>query len=92
MHKYLQQRLMAFDHETLYELHYLSITLGKVFCQKRQPNCGQCPMQEQCDYARHGGPRLQVGNRSYVFSDMAYILIYDAPANNLMRLQGSTCK
>ncbi len=60
VHKYLQQRMMAFDLETLYELHYLSITLGKVFCQKRRPNCEQCPLQDQCDYAKHGGARLLV--------------------------------
>ncbi len=30
VHKYLHKRLMAFDLSTLYELHYLMITLGKV--------------------------------------------------------------
>ncbi len=30
VHKYLHSRLTAFDLETLYELHYLMITLGKV--------------------------------------------------------------
>jgi hypothetical protein len=30
VHKYLHRRLMAFDVGTLYELHYLMITLGKV--------------------------------------------------------------
>ena len=29
VHKYLHKRLMAFDLSTLYELHYLMITLGK---------------------------------------------------------------
>jgi len=28
--QYLHTRMMAFDHETLYELHYQMITLGKV--------------------------------------------------------------
>lgn len=31
VHKYLHKRLMAFDLSTLYELHYLMITLGKVW-------------------------------------------------------------
>lgn len=30
MHKFLHSRLMPFDVATLYELHYSSITLGKV--------------------------------------------------------------
>lgn len=30
MHKYLHSRLMHFDVPTLYEMHYNSITLGKV--------------------------------------------------------------
>lgn len=30
VHRYLFQRLMAFDITTLYELHYLMITIGKV--------------------------------------------------------------
>ncbi|GIL84976.1 hypothetical protein Vretifemale_13616 [Volvox reticuliferus] len=50
---------MAFDLETLYELHYQSITLGKVFCQKRAPNCDSCPLAPQCDYALQGGQRLK---------------------------------
>jgi len=29
--------LGAFDLDTLYELHYQTITVGKVFCTKRQP-------------------------------------------------------
>ncbi len=36
VHRYLHKRLMAFDHQTLYELHYLMITLGKV------RGCGRC--------------------------------------------------
>ena len=30
--QYLHSRMMAFDNETLYELHYQMITLGKVRC------------------------------------------------------------
>jgi hypothetical protein len=30
VHRFLHKRLMAFDVQTLYELHYLMITLGKV--------------------------------------------------------------
>ena len=40
----------------------------QVFCQKRSPNCGCCPLQEQCDYARHGGARLQVGPEQRVLT------------------------
>lgn len=50
---------MAFDLHTLYELHYLMITLGKVFCQKKTPNCAACPLAPSCDYARFNGPRMQ---------------------------------
>ena len=31
-------RLLGFDVDTLYELHYQMITLGKVFCNKQAPN------------------------------------------------------
>ena len=31
VHKYLHSRLMHFDVPTLYEMHYNSITLGKVW-------------------------------------------------------------
>lgn len=31
-------RLLGFDVETLYELHYQMITLGKVFCNKQTPH------------------------------------------------------
>lgn len=121
--KYLRGRLMAFDLETLYELHYQTITLGKVrktgpyflhnhyyytsqdrlslsnrrflqaylqarlalwrfaallwtlcplstpqvFCQKRSPNCGACPLSHMCDYAQANGKRLQVGGCSRFF-------------------------
>jgi hypothetical protein len=30
VHKYLHSRLMAFDYETLYEMHYAMISIGKV--------------------------------------------------------------
>ena len=32
------RRLLGFDVETLYELHYQMITLGKVFCNKQTPH------------------------------------------------------
>lgn len=39
----------------------------QVFCSKVNPNCGACPMQATCDYARNNGKRLgafqQVSNR-----------------------------
>ncbi|GAB4822558.1 hypothetical protein N2152v2_009604 [Parachlorella kessleri] len=51
-------KLMPFDLETLYELHYQMITLGKVFCSKASPNCRACPMQGDCEYALNNGPSL----------------------------------
>ena len=44
LHRYLQQRLQSFGFDTLYELHYCMITLGKVLCTKRSPNCASCPL------------------------------------------------
>lgn len=35
VHKYLHSRLEAFDTDTLYELHYMMITLGKVALARR---------------------------------------------------------
>jgi len=58
VHAYLRSRLLGFDVETLYELHYQMITLGKVFCSKHSPNCTACPMQKECEYALHNGPSL----------------------------------
>ncbi|KAK9835034.1 hypothetical protein WJX81_005688 [Elliptochloris bilobata] len=55
VHKYLHSRLMRFDLDVLYELHYQMITLGKVFCSKREPNCAACPMRPHCDYAAANG-------------------------------------
>ncbi|XP_058008447.1 protein ROS1A [Hevea brasiliensis] len=46
--KYLWPRLSELDHRTLYELHYHMITFGKVFCTKKNPNCGACPMRAEC--------------------------------------------
>ncbi|KAK9817100.1 hypothetical protein WJX72_009565 [[Myrmecia] bisecta] len=60
VHKYLHSRLMGFDVDTLYELHYQMITLGKVFCSKRSPNCSACPLQSMCEYAQSGGARLRL--------------------------------
>lgn len=57
-HLYLHDRLTKFDWDTLYDLHYTLITIGKVFCTKRAPNCSQCPLKDQCEYAKNGGPRL----------------------------------
>jgi endonuclease III len=58
VHAYLRSRLLGFDIETLYELHYQMITLGKVFCSKQSPNCTACPMQKECEYALQNGPSL----------------------------------
>ncbi|CAA7060559.1 unnamed protein product [Microthlaspi erraticum] len=46
--KYLWPRLYKLDQKTLYELHYHMITFGKVFCTKKKPNCGACPMKAEC--------------------------------------------
>ncbi|GMH44147.1 hypothetical protein BSKO_12081 [Bryopsis sp. KO-2023] len=58
VHKYLHKHIMHFDFAILYELHYQMITLGKVFCTKRDPRCGYCPVRDVCDYSRHGGQRF----------------------------------
>ncbi|GMH43200.1 hypothetical protein BSKO_11122 [Bryopsis sp. KO-2023] len=58
VHKYLHKRIMHFDFATLYELHYQMITLGKVFCTKRAPRCGYCPLRDVCEYSRYGGRRF----------------------------------
>ncbi|KAK4407650.1 DNA glycosylase/AP lyase ROS1 [Sesamum angolense] len=33
-----------------YELHCQMITIGKVFCTKRNPNCNACPMRAECKH------------------------------------------
>ncbi|WCJ41712.1 demeter-like 1 [Euphorbia peplus] len=48
--KYLMPRLIELDSETLYEFHYHLITFGKIFCKKRNPNCGACPMRPECKH------------------------------------------
>ncbi|KAL8034901.1 hypothetical protein ABFX02_12G060900 [Erythranthe guttata] len=47
---YLWPRLCKHDPSTLYELHCHMITLGKVFCTKRNPNCNACPLRADCKY------------------------------------------
>lgn len=58
VHKYLKERLSHFDFDTLYELHYLMITMGKVFCTKSDPRCSACPLRNKCEYACNGGKRF----------------------------------
>ncbi|KAL3652017.1 hypothetical protein CASFOL_001698 [Castilleja foliolosa] len=48
--KYLWPRLSNLDESTLYELHCQMITLGKVFCTKKYPNCTACPMRSKCKH------------------------------------------
>ncbi|KAH9606613.1 hypothetical protein KSS87_011187 [Heliosperma pusillum] len=48
--KYLWPRLCHLKQKTLYHLHYQMITFGKVFCQKRSPNCRACPFKSDCRY------------------------------------------
>jgi endonuclease III len=57
VYEFLSDRLNTFDVTMLYELHYHMITLGKVFCSKRDPNCASCPMNSDCYYAKCGGKR-----------------------------------
>ncbi|KAL0419297.1 UNVERIFIED_CONTAM: protein ROS1A [Sesamum radiatum] len=37
-------------HKAKYELHCQMITIGKVFCTKRNPNCNACPMRAECKH------------------------------------------
>jgi len=55
VYTFLRARLNSFGLQTLFELHYHMITLGKVFCEKRVPNCGACPLRDMCEYAHSGG-------------------------------------
>ncbi|KAM7272121.1 hypothetical protein ACFE04_031335 [Oxalis oulophora] len=48
--EYLWQRISHLSQETLYELHYHLITFGKVFCTKRSPSCGECPLKLNCKH------------------------------------------
>ena len=57
VHRFLHARLMHFHPDALHELHYHMITLGKVFCSKRAPNCCACPLRPTCEYARADGAR-----------------------------------
>jgi len=41
-----------FPPETYYTAHLNIIRLGREICTARKPNCGECPLQEVCDYAR----------------------------------------
>jgi endonuclease III len=61
VYTFLRERLNSFGLQTLFELHYHMITLGKVFCEKRVPNCRACPLRDMCEYAISGGKR-QVGS------------------------------
>jgi endonuclease III len=72
VHAYLRSRLLGFDVETLYELHYQMITLGKVFCSKQNPNCTACPMQKECEYALQNGPSLHGRKRIKVKGTAAF--------------------
>jgi hypothetical protein len=58
VYKFLRERLNSFGLQTLFELHYHMITLGKVFCEKRMPNCSACPLKDMCEYAGSGGKHL----------------------------------
>ena len=59
VYDYLKERLStSFSVETLYELHYHMITLGKVFCAKQSPHCSACPARTMCEYSINNGKRL----------------------------------
>eukprot|EP01026_Neomeris_dumetosa_P024229 TRINITY_DN2023_c0_g2_i2.p1 TRINITY_DN2023_c0_g2~~TRINITY_DN2023_c0_g2_i2.p1 ORF type:complete len:479 (-),score=71.01 TRINITY_DN2023_c0_g2_i2:209-1645(-) len=53
VHRYLYHRLMEFDWNTLYRLHYLMITMGKTICTRQNPNCPACPMYRDCEYGQY---------------------------------------
>nr|AVP26971.1 DEMETER-like DNA glycosylase [Salvia miltiorrhiza] len=61
--KYMWSRACDNDHQLLYEIHCHSVTIGKSFCTKLQPNCKECPMRDECaHYASvlaSNKPRLQ---------------------------------
>ncbi|KAG5562344.1 hypothetical protein RHGRI_005170 [Rhododendron griersonianum] len=58
IHEYLWPILEdAFDHGTMYELHYQLITFGKVFCTKKKPNCNACPMRVECEHFKSESAR-----------------------------------
>ena len=60
VHRFLHSRLAArLEVEELHELHFQMITLGKVLCSKRAPNCCACPLRPRCEYARADGARLR---------------------------------
>lgn len=79
VHAYLRSRLLGFDIETLYELHYQMITLGKVFCSKNNPNCDACPMRGDCEYARNNGPSLHGRKRARTAADISVAGMVVAP-------------
>ncbi|KAL2497887.1 Protein ROS1 [Abeliophyllum distichum] len=58
--KYLWPRLSKLDPLTLYELHCQMITLGKVFCTKRDPNCNSCPLREECKHFKSSSASTQL--------------------------------
>ena len=62
VYTFLRDRLNSFGLQTLFELHYHMITLGKVFCEKRTPNCVACPLRDMCEYAASGGKHQQPAN------------------------------
>lgn len=119
--------MIRFDQATLYELHYLMITLGKVgrgglallastlvhlpatiwpltrftqapgcawttvpnrvahpqvFCAKRRPACGSCPLAQDCDYAKNNGEG-SCGARVYACSLQGPV---QAPGHAAVRL------
>ena len=41
-----------FPPETYYAAHLNIIRLGREICNARKPDCGNCPLQELCDYPR----------------------------------------
>ncbi len=46
-HKHLAELL---EPETYYDAHLNLIRLGREICKARQPDCGICPVKEDCDY------------------------------------------
>eukprot|EP00854_Cymbomonas_tetramitiformis_P002314 gene2314-3039_t len=77
VYKYLKERLDTFGFSTLYELHFQMITLGKVFCDKRSPNCAACPISEVCEYAQNGGRKFVKRARTEKTAIQPFSILHD---------------
>jgi endonuclease-3 related protein len=51
----LFQENLPSDTKLFNEFHALFVSLGKDYCQKNNPRCGDCPLKEICIYGRGEG-------------------------------------